>query len=300
MNISSTNHSPESGLVIQANSETPLTEIDPGYILEMLADKGYVLFRGFPNSIEIFTDLVKSLSSSLSLDPARSFDGDAAQKVDAGTDKVGLHCENGNSPFWPDLCWFYCNVAPQRGSQTTVCDGQAVYKQMDDELKAAFQQEIKYSRKVDKTKWQRYALHASLARGKQVESIDDITIDDLKELVNDPNSSEIHLLDDGSIEYIFKTNPVRSSAVNKALTNNFANSIFGPSNHYASPVITYSNGNSIPSEQLDRMESLCERLTCNIDWEQGDILLIDNTRVMHGRRKIEDTERLIFNALSYI
>ena len=66
------------------------------------------------------------------------------------------------------------------------------------------------------------------------------------------------------------------------------------------PVITYGNDDPIPSEKLKRMEVLCEELTHNIDWENGDILLIDNTRVMHGRRKIEDTERLIFNALSYL
>lgn len=300
MNVTSTNHTIESGLVLQAHLDTALSDVDPGYILEMLADKGYVLFRGFSHNIEKFTDLVKSLSSSLSLDPARSFDGEAAQKVDAGTDKVGLHCENGNSPFWPDLCWFYCSVAPRQGSQTTVCDGQAVYNRMDDELKGAFQREIKYSRIVSESKWKRYALHASIARGQHIDSIDDIKVDDLKQLVNDSDSSEITLREDGSIEYIFKTKPVRSSNINPALTNNFANSIFGPSNHYAPPVITYVNGESIPSHQLERMESLCEELTVNIDWEQGDILLIDNTRVMHGRREIEDTERLIFNALSYI
>ena len=200
MNITSTNHKPESGLVIQANSNTQLSEIDPKYILEMLSNKGYVLFRGFPNSIEIFTNLVKSLSSTLSLDPARSFDGDAAQKVDAGTDKVGLHCENGNSPFWPDLCWFYCSIVLKRGHRQ-LYDGYEVYKRMDDELKAAFQQEIKYSRKVEEAKWKRYALHANLARGKNIASFEDITIEDIKELVNDSNSSDIELLEDGSIEY---------------------------------------------------------------------------------------------------
>ena len=31
----------------------------------------------------------------------------------------------------------------------------------------------------------------------------------------------------------------------------------------------------------------------------GDIVLIDNTRVMHGRRAITDPERTILNAQSY-
>lgn len=41
-------------------------------------------------------------------------------------------------------------------------------------------------------------------------------------------------------------------------------------------------------------------VTENLDWQHGDAAVIDNTRVMHGRRAITDPDRTIYNALSYI
>jgi alpha-ketoglutarate-dependent taurine dioxygenase len=80
----------------------------------------------------------------------------------------------------------------------------------------------------------------------------------------------------------------------------WANSIFGPSYNYEAPEITFGDGHKISPELLAEMRATTERLTRNIDWRNGDVLLIDNTRVMHGRREIKDTSRTIFNALSYL
>jgi alpha-ketoglutarate-dependent taurine dioxygenase len=42
-----------------------------------------------------------------------------------------------------------------------------------------------------------------------------------------------------------------------------------------------------------------EKVTEEIQWEDGDIVLIGNTRVMHGRRAITEPERTILNAQRY-
>ncbi|CAM3660609.1 hypothetical protein GCM10009799_47040 [Nocardiopsis rhodophaea] len=36
-----------------------------------------------------------------------------------------------------------------------------------------------------------------------------------------------------------------------------------------------------------------------MQWEDGDIVLVDNSRVMHGRRAITDPDRTILNSQSY-
>lgn len=48
------------------------------------------------------------------------------------------------------------------------------------------------------------------------------------------------------------------------------------------------------------MENLTDELTENIEWQDGDVVLVDNTRAMHGRRSITDTRRTIYNAQSYL
>lgn len=72
-------------------------------IYDRLKQSGVIVLRGCFNKIEDFGSFVKRHSSRLTLDPGRTFSGGVAQLVDAGTSAVGLHCENGNAPIWPDL-----------------------------------------------------------------------------------------------------------------------------------------------------------------------------------------------------
>ncbi|MDO4641052.1 MAG: TauD/TfdA family dioxygenase [Neisseria sp.] len=299
--IDTSPHTNHAGLVITSLDRGSVTDLEPNDLLQQLAKNGYLILRNFNHSIDSFSCLVRQSSGRISLDPARSFDGNTAQKVDAGYDKVGLHCENGNSPFWPDLCWFYCQKAPKLGSQTTVCDGKIVYNYMSSKAKLAFlEQDIMYSRRVEEKKWKTFAFHSLRDQVNAPTSIEEITLDDLLSLIEDQPNTNIIVNKDHSVYYQFKTSAIRSSHVNPLETHNFANSIFGPSNHYEKPVITFANGESIPTEILEEVEDLCERFTDDIGWKDGDIVLIDNTRVMHGRRKIEDKARTIFNALSYL
>ncbi|CAM3844106.1 Taurine catabolism dioxygenase TauD, TfdA family [Vibrio aerogenes CECT 7868] len=301
MQFAESYHHQKTGLVIKPLDTDKTSLPEPGYLLEKLAAHGYIVLRDFEHSISCFSELVRQTSSRISLDPARTFDGDTAQKVDAGYDKIGLHCENGNSPFWPDLCWFYCQDAPAYGSQTTVCDGKQVYDHMSDAQKAIFlEQDIVYTRQVEEQKWQRFAFHALAGQADAPSCIEEIQLDHLLRLTEQSGSSEIRLNEDHSIQYSFRTPAIRKSHVNADEKYNFANSIFGPSTHYEKPVITFTDGTSIPEALLAQMEQLCETFTYEVNWQEGDIVMIDNTRVMHGRRKIEDKNRTIFNALSYL
>ncbi|CAB3746818.1 TauD/TfdA family dioxygenase [Paraburkholderia humisilvae] len=301
MNIRESAHAGGSGLVVESLNHAELARLAPAYLLGQLAEHGYLVLRGFQHGIDAFSRLVRATSTTISLDPARRFDGDTAQKVDAGYDRVGLHCENGNSPFWPDLCWFYCQTAPARGSQTTVCDGKAVYRQMTAAQKAAFDaQDIVYARRVDEQRWKTYAFHALASQGQHLACTKDATFGHLLSLTQGRTGTRLTLNDDGSVRYRFQVPAVRASHINPHLTHNFANSLFGPSNHYEKPEITFANGGAIPQALLVELEALCERFTAEIGWQTGDVVLIDNTRVMHGRRAIEDKARSIFNALSSV
>lgn len=301
MNIRETAHTQHSGLIITSLNEGDVTHLLPQYLLTQLAEHGYIVLRGFQHSIDHFSRLVCKSSTRISLDPARSFNGNTAQKVDAGYDKVGLHCENGNSPFLPDLCWFYCQKAPEKGSQTTVCDGKLVYQYLDTTARAAFSsQDIIYSRRVEENKWKTFVYHSLASQQTPLSRVEDVRLEHLLSLVARTPGTHITLNDDGTIYYQFQTSAILASRINPHETHNFANSIFGPSNNYEKPVITFANGQIIPNELLAEVSEVCDRFTYDVGWQHGDIVLIDNTRVMHGRRQIEDKSRTIFNALSYI
>lgn len=282
---------------------TGLEAITPNQLAKRLMSYGFVVLRNFEVDLHTFSAFVKRHSKRLSLDPARvlhdSQGKPVAQKVDAGTDAVGLHCENGNSPFWPDVCWFYCEMPPRQGSQTTVCDGVEVFN----ELSASARQkllahDIVYSRRVPEHLWKTYVRHGS--GDGDVSGDTRALFNKLLSLVNEAGSAEVILHEDESITYRFRTSAVlRHSAFNPSFQA-FANSIFGPSYNYERPSITFDDGTPLDDTLLDELRRVCDKHTRNIDWEANDIVVIDNRRVMHGRRAIEDTRRTIYNALSYV
>jgi alpha-ketoglutarate-dependent taurine dioxygenase len=285
-----------SGVLIEAEPGQPLDAIDPRWLLQQLKVSGYILLRGFDTNLEAFCALVKRHSSRVTLDPARSFHGgNVAQKVDAGADAMGLHLENGNSPFRPELVWFYCERAARHGSQTTVCDGCRVWQRMTDFGREQFyDNELLYRRRVDEQKWKLFVHHQT---GGSI-PIEQIRIADLLALVNADGATTIEEVENGAIVYSFRTPAVQQTLFKAGLA--WANSIFGPSYNYEAPRITFANGDEIPSALLEEMRTLTADLTEDIEWRSGDVALIDNTRVMHGRRAIIDPGRLIFNALSYV
>lgn len=284
------------GRMLIAKNGAALRDLDQAWVVEALAQAGYLLFRGFTPTLEDFSLFVKSYSSRVTLDPARSFHGgEVAQKVDAGTDAVGLHLENGNSPFGPDLTWFCCEKAAATGSQTTVCDGYRVWDAASEPAREAFlRQDIVYSRRVEQQKWKQFVFHHA---GGTI-PLEEITVDDIRRLANDADSTTITENEDGSINYAYRTPAAHGTLFGERLS--WANSVFGPSYNYETPRIAFADGSEIPRALMDEMRELTERMTEDIDWHDGDVALIDNTRVMHGRRAITDPARTIYNAQSYL
>ncbi len=268
--------------------------LDTQSLYQMLGTYGVVLMRDCVHSPEEFSAFVKKHSSRLSLDPARIMVGGAAQLVDAGKQEIGLHCENGNSPFWPDITWFYCQEAPGKGSQTTLCDGEAVLSGLSSQCRSFFESNpIRYSRTVSADKWRRLVCHYSADRNDP--SL--VTPEDLLEIVGGDPQTLITFNPDGSIHYAFSTPAIPVSPISQRPA--FANSILGPSFNYEKPVIDTISGETIPDAFLHEIEEVSNALTYPVGWRDHDMVMIDNRRVMHGREAIVDERRRIFNALSY-
>ncbi|MFI7576097.1 TauD/TfdA family dioxygenase [Micromonospora sp. NPDC049497] len=284
------------GLLCTAPATAALTDLDPLVTVRLLRESGFIVFRGFRADLELFSALVHAVSGRITLDPAREFHGgDVAQKVDAGTDAIGLHIENGNSPFAPDLTWFFCEKAAAEGSETTVCDGYRVWDEFSEETRAQFTaQDIAYSRRVEEDRWKAFVRH-QLGDAKPA---DEITVDDMRGLATGPGKTLIEPLDGGAIRYEFQVPAAHATLFGSRLA--FANSILGPSYNYEKPRITFADGTEFAAELMRETEERTAALTEDLAWQDGDVALIDNTRVMHGRRRILDPARTIYNAQSYL
>lgn len=62
------------------------------------------------------------------------------------------------------------------------------------------------------------------------------------------------------------------------------------------PLAFFGDGAQIPRATLQGIRAAFDREAVNIDWRPGDVALLDNMRVAHGRRSFTG-ERRVFTAL---
>lgn len=264
-------------------------------LLERLAQHGAVLLRGFETDLGKFSELVERVTPKTAIDPARAFFAKNVQLVDSGTNEIGLHCENGTTPLVPNVVWFFCERAAASGSQTTLCDGIDVWKSLSEEAKALLlARPIRFSRNVKRELWVKYVKHhfAHLAPSEEIsQGMLDGVFGSIPGAVARINA-------DGSLflsQAVYAAHPTFWSSEIA-----FANSIFTPSHNYEAPQISFDNEGPIPQWLLEECREKSRDLTTEIPWKSGDIILIDNTRVMHGRRQITDPNRKLFTALGFL
>ena len=265
-------------------------------ILTDLQTHGWTLLRGYHYDVETFSQLMSQLCQTLTYDPARQNVTSEAQKVDAGTHAIGLHIENGNTPMPPDVIAFFSELSATKGSQTTICDGHAVYQALSPKLKATFSQPMRISRYLPQAIWQNYV---ATATGRT--DAEQISLNDLETFITATTSKTLtHCVEpqtDGGVRYVLQIPAIREDNVSGQLA--FANTLLGPSFNYEKPEFTLANGQPVDDALLDELTQICEKYTQDIAWQNGDVVILDNKRMMHGRRQIDVplTERKLYIAM---
>ncbi len=129
-----------------------------------LTKHGAILFRGFAIQTPLdFEEVAKSFDSELKDDYLGTSPRDkktdfvfSASELPAHY-PIMQHCEMSFLPSAPRRLFFYCNVEPEFGGETPICDFRKVYKDLDPKIRAEFEQKgVKhirnYSSPNDKSK----------------------------------------------------------------------------------------------------------------------------------------------------
>ena len=243
-----------------------------------LRDRGSLVIPTQHFDVMKFGKLLKQLCQTLTFDPARSYAAEGVQTVDAGTAAVGLHIENGNTPLPPDVVAFYSRRASP-GANTTLCDGVELLNALPVSLKNQFQKPYTMTRYLPKIVWQRYV--ASALNIQEPESVTAAHLDHFMTLR--PGQRYQKAADEG-IDYCLTITAIRTD--NYSGKAAFANALLGPSYNYVAPTYRLSSGELISDDLLQELAALAEHITQEIPWQDGDLAIIDNKRVMHGRREI--------------
>lgn len=277
--------------MIEARSPAPLASVDEGRVEALFKEHGALLFRGFDGDLEQFQQFARQFCPVAVVNESRNRallgEKQEVQSVNLGTRPFPLHPELSREPWKPDCAFFYCLTPPTRGGATTICDGVAIVNALPAEIRGAMSgRRLKYILAANPTIF-------SYWLGTPDPSPSD--------LANPPSACPYSFEQiSGQIFRTF-TRPLlhRPMFTEELAFGNFllfARYLRGVRNF---PIL--DNGSVVPGEWVEAVKAASDPLTAAMDWRRGDLLMLDNSRFMHGRTEVAANDaRLIATYFGYL
>ena len=274
-----------------------------------LDDAGALLFRGFdvpdPQAFDAAVEgygepgftYEDSLSNAVRTNVTpRVFTANEAPP----TTEIFLHHEMAQTPLYPSKLFFYCEIAAEKGGSTPVCRSDWVLERLEKkapEFVARVEAEgVRYTNIMPGSD------DAGSGQGRSWRST--LSVEHREE-------AEARLKDLGySWEWQDKDNlrattPVLSAV--RALPDGrrtFFNQLIAAFRGWADSrndpnrSITFGDGTPISAHDMAPAIAIADELTADIPWQAGDVALVDNFLVMHGRRPFEGKRRVLASLIA--
>jgi len=298
---------------IAASPGDRLDDLGTKDVVAALADRGVVHFRGFAADGADFARFSDRFSEAFTCDPhkyvagrwngAPGTLGRIARKVSrlgapvrtrfgrgpsgstarfAPFEGYGLNPHNENSYLpgaFPDVVWFHCTKPAGTGGSTVLVDGRDVLAGVDDKTEGFLRNDaIRYRTTLQRPQWQAaWGLDEPALR---------------KRLDADP-SVTYELSDAGVLQVSCDSTqvfPTMFDGADAVRSNLLSLQPFDRVRPDAAERL--ANGDEISIEILQSLlDAARQRL--ELDLAAGEIIMIDNSRVMHGRTPFDDPDRRI-------
>jgi hypothetical protein len=287
-------HPPEAGrpyLLVEAAGEASPLELDTGRIVDLYKRHGALLLRGFDTDIDRFRAFAQQFcaTSMFNESPGRQLLDQAhnIQSVNRGTEPFPLHPELSREPWKPDICFFGCLTPPSDGGMTTICDGVELVRELPEGARRTFEG--------------RRLLYIQPARPDVLLYWLGSADPSDAQLAAPPPHCPYGFRRAGPMIVRFFSRP----ALHKPMFTDdpaFGNFLLFARYHNGRPNFpVLDNGQPVPDAVMEAVRQTGDRLSAPVAWRKGDLLMLDNTRFMHGRTAIADQEeRLIASYFGYL
>ncbi|MGB5621735.1 MAG: TauD/TfdA family dioxygenase [Gammaproteobacteria bacterium] len=268
-----------------------LGELDGEEIKELYKVHGALLFSGFDLSLEEFAAMTRRFCthSVLNGSPGRvTLDqANGIQFVDPGLRAFPLHPEMSRLPWKPDICWFGCLNPPTTGGETTICDGVEIVDLLPPDIFDAFaSRRLMYATKAEKSSL-RFWLGTEEPSNEQ--------------LATPPEDCPFRFVrTKRHVCEIFTTPALHQPMFADRLAwGNFL--FFARYGQGLKKFPVFADGTEVPDELIDAVKQVADKLEQPIRWRKHDLLMLDNTRFLHGRREIAGVDnRRIMSYFGYL
>ncbi|WP_298301045.1 TauD/TfdA family dioxygenase [uncultured Erythrobacter sp.] len=280
-----------------------------GAVDAALADAGALLFRGFDVPDPLAFDAAiegygeagftyeDSLSNAVRTNVTeRVFTANEAPP----TTEIFLHHEMAQTPLYPAKLFFYCEIAPGSGGATPLCRSDWVLEKLT-EQSPAFVARLE-AEGVRYTNVMPGSDDAGSGQGRSWRS----TLSVGNEAAAEARLQELgyswEWLEDGSLRVTTAALPAMRTLADgrKTFFNQLIAAFRGWADSRNDPnkAITFGGGEPITPEDMAPAIALADEFTHDLAWQAGDVALIDNFAVMHGRRPFEGQRRVLASLIA--
>lgn len=297
------------GLVIESSAQESIKTLPAPEVIALFKKHGTILFRNFAVETKDFLEFTEAYCKDFStyqgggfrwgsLDRQKVNNNETLLTVTGATQSFGIppHGEMYYMGRKPTMLWFYCDQPPIEAGETTLCDGIELYNQLSDGEREYFaQQRLKYIRHLMDGEWQTAFQTEDLNEVRRLCAENDSTITENADgsISIEYVCSATHKERRGDKEVFINSLLIVHSVELSIRSGIAAKAVDLPRN--ACPlVVRLENGSELPASLVEQVERTANEMSVRISWKKGDILMIDNTRVLHGRRKCRGTERQIY------
>ncbi len=271
---------------------------------EKLLRHGGILFRGFgisgPEELEKTIQAVsgESLEYRERSSPRTAVSGNIYTSTDyPPSHPIFLHNENSYQSAWPLKIFFLCRQAAQEGGATPIADCRRVLRHIDPEVRERFaKQGWMYVRNfgdgfglswhtvfqtTDKAKVEEHCRKSGIeTEWKEGDRLRTRAV--RPALVRHPKTGETLWFNHATFFHISTLEP----DIRAALLADFGESEL-PTNTF------YGDGSPIEPEVMDHLRAAYGHETVSFPWQPGDLLVLDNMMVAHGRAPFSGARQVL-------
>jgi alpha-ketoglutarate-dependent taurine dioxygenase len=269
-----------------------------------LVEHGAILFRGFEvSSAEQFQQFASAVSSELLEYQERAAPRlKISDKVYTSTEFppdqiIPLHHEMSYSHNWPSKLLFYCELPAQKGGRTPVADDRKIFRRIDPKIKERFmQKKVMYVRN--------YGEGVDLSWEEAFQTTDRAAVEEYcRQAHTDFEWREHNRLRTRQVRQAVAIHPKTGEMVWFNHAHMFHMSSLEPSFREALLELFteeelprnafYGDGTPIETSVLDEIRETYQQAAVSFLWEKGDVLLVDNFLVSHGRESYVGPRKIL-------
>ena len=274
------------------------------FIETSLLNHGGILFRHFDMSDEAeFERFARAISPELTdyLDqhtPRTRLSGFVYTSTEYPADHyIPFHSENSKNHVWPMKIWFFCVKPAESGGETPIADNRKVFNLIDPKIRERFiDKQVMYVRNFGEglgLPWQaafqtsdRAAVEEYCRRNRMEFMWKDgnrLRVSHVcQSVATHPRTGEMLWFNQAHLFHIAGLAP----SVRESLLSLFKEEDL-PSNAY------YGDRSPIEDSVIDEIRGAYDEVSVSFPWQAGDILILENMLVAHGRAPYEGTRRIL-------